>query len=391
MKKVLKEIVSEREKELKELTIGEMLKLAVEDPKIISLGPGEPDYNPPKHIINAACDALKKGYTHYSPVDGRKELREAIAKKLKKENKININPDQIIVTCGSNEAILLSLMASIDPGEQVLVPDPGFLSYIPTVEVLNGQALSIPTRPQEDFQILPESVNHLLRNPKKVRAIIINSPNNPTGAVYTKKTLEQIADIAVEHDLMIISDEAYEKLVYKGKHISIGSLNGMDKYTLTLHSFSKSYGMAGFRLGYAAGPEKVIKAMTKLNILTTLCAPTMSQIAGVAALKGPQTDIKKHLKEYAKRRDFVIKRLKEISCFESCEPEGAFYAFPKIKTKMSSLKFSYWLLKNAKVVTIPGTEFGRYGEGFVRISYATELSLIKKAMNRIEKAVKKLK
>lgn len=388
----LRAIISERKTELPKAELGKLMKIAVERKDVISLGPGEPDFSPPKGVINAAKKALDRGFTHYSPVEGRKELREAIVKKLKHENGINVHPDDVAVTTGSNEAILLSLLTTVDPGEAVLVPDPGFVDFIPAIEMINGVALSVPILSSENWQLLPEAVLWQLKEPQRVRAIIVNSPNNPTGAVYTKKTLEEIADIAVEYDLLIISDEAYEKFVYgKAKHVSPASLNGMENYVLTLQSFSKSYGMAGFRVGYAAGPPKIIKAMNDLHVFTTLATPTMSQIAAVSALTGSQSDVKKHVSDYQKRRDFVCKRLNELDQFSCTVPDGAFYVFAKYVSNMCSLDFSHWLLKNAKVAVVPGKDFGRYGEGYVRFSYATDFEKIKKAMDRIERAVKFLK
>ncbi|MEM5872138.1 MAG: pyridoxal phosphate-dependent aminotransferase, partial [Candidatus Aenigmatarchaeota archaeon] len=368
-KKTLKkrDIIAEREQELPISTIGELIKIAEESKGIISLGPGEPDFTPPRHIINFACKKLREGYTHYSPPGGRKELLEAIAKKLKRDNKIDVLPEQIIVTTGSTEAILLALMCTIDPGEGVLIPDPGFLAYKPTVEILNGMPLSIHHREEDGFQFKIEIAKEVII-PEKTNVLIINSPSNPTGVVYNKKTLEEIADFAVEYDLLIISDEAYEKFVYDNeKHISIGSLNGMEDYVLTLQSFSKTYAMPGFRIGYAAGPEKIINAMKKIHIYSTICSPTISQEAALAALNGPQNCIKKMIKEYDKRRKFMVKRVNEISGFSCIEPKGAFYAFPNIKDfKMNSFEFSMWLLKNAKVSVVPGTEFGKFGEGYIR-------------------------
>jgi len=389
----LKRIISERSGQLAYKELGHLLALIEKDHRIISLGPGEPDFGPPSHVIRAAQRALEKPRTsRYAPLEGIKELREAIAKKLKKENRIDLSPDQVIITSGSNEAVLLALASIIDPGEAVAVTDPSFLDYIPTIHLLNGTAISLPVIPQNDWQLIPELVKKQIREPKRTRAIIINSPANPTGAVYSKKTLEGIAQIAVENDLLIISDEAYEKFVYGAKHISIGSLNGMEDYVLTLQSFSKTYGMPGFRVGYAAGPEKLIKAMSKIHLYSSICSPTISQIAALEALKGPQGRIKKIVNEYAKRRKFIIKRVNEIPCFYcACEPKGAFYIFPKLKSKMKSVRFAHWLIKNAGVLVVPGTDFGRYGEGYVRLSYATKPDLIERALNRIEKAVKKLK
>lgn len=388
MKKPLRSIISERESELPEGEMEKLMKILVENKNIISLGPGEPDFSPPKHVINAVKKCAAK-YTHYSTSEGRKELREAIAKKLKKENKIDASRENIVVTCGSSEAIVLALMSVVDPGEAVLVPDPGFVAYIPSVEMLNGVPISIPSRMEDKWMVNPDAIKFQLKEPKRCRAIILNTPNNPTGAVYPRSILEEIAGIAIENDLLIISDEAYEKFVYNGKHISIGSLNGMEDYVLTLQSFSKTYGMAGFRVGYASGPEKIINAMRTLHVYTSLCAPTLSQMAALSALKGKQ-EYAKHVKEYEKRRTFIHKRLNEIKGFHVSNPEGAFYAFAKYDFKMNSKQFCHWLIKNAKVSCVPGSDFGRYGEGFVRFSYATKFDKIKIAMDRIEKAVKKL-
>jgi aminotransferase len=384
-------LISERETELPVMTIGRLLHIAEEDKSVISLGPGEPDSSAPKNIIRAAKKALDKGFTHYSPAGGRADLKEAIIRKLKKDNHIHARPENIVVTTGSTEAIILGLMCTIDPGEGVMVPDPGFLAYKPTVEAINGMPISIPLHEEDGFQIDVERMEKAIV-PEKTNVLILNSPSNPTGTVYSKKVLEEIAGFAVEYNLLIISDEAYEKLVYGGaKHVSIGSLNGMEDRVLTLQSFSKTYAMPGFRLGYAVGEEKLIAAMTKLHIFTTLCAPTLSQVTAIEALKGTQEPVRIMVKEYDRRRKMIIKRLNEIQGFRCGEPKGAFYAFPNISYyKMRSAKFAEWLLKNAKVAVVPGTEFGRMGEGFVRMSYATEYKKIEHAMDNIEKAVRKL-
>ena len=385
-----KNIISEREMELPVSTIGELIKLAEESKGIISLGPGEPDFDSPKNIIDAACKKLKDGFTHYSPPGGRTDLREALSKKLKRENRIDISPDQIIVTCGSTECILLSLICMIDPGEGVLIPDPGFLAYKPTIEILNGMPISVPHHERDGFQFNVEEAKKIIV-PEKTNVIIINSPSNPMGVVFGKKVMEEIADFAVENDLIIISDEAYEKFVYDGeKHISIGSLNGMEKRVITLQSFSKTYAMPGFRIGYAAGPPELINAMKKVHIYSSICAPTISQLAAIEALRGPQVQVKKMVKEYDRRRKMIIKRINDIPGFSCINPKGAFYAFPNIKKfKKKSLDFSKWLLKEAMVATVPGTEFGKMGEGYIRCSYATEYNKIKTAMDRIERAVEK--
>ena len=387
---MLRNIISEREKDLPISTIGRMLKLAAEDKSVISLGPGEPDFESPSNIIRAAKRALDRGMTHYSPISGRTDFKEAITKKLRKDNNIHATPDNIMVACGSTEAILLALMATIDPGEGVMLPDPGFLSYKPTVEVLNGIPLSVPHVEHEGFQPDVDSM-HKLIIPEKTRVLIINTPSNPTGTVLSRKALEDMADFVIEHDLLVISDEAYEKFVYgDARHISMGSLNGMKRHVLTLQSFSKTYAMPGFRLGYACGPEDVVKAMTKLHVFSSLTAPTVSQVAGIEALKGPQDSVQRMRKAYDRRRRMLMKRLQELPGWSCTEPQGAFYAFPNIRSMgMSSLKVSEWLLRHARVATIPGTEFGRAGEGFIRLSYATEFGKIEKAMDRIEAALRK--
>ncbi|RLJ10038.1 MAG: pyridoxal phosphate-dependent aminotransferase, partial [Candidatus Aenigmatarchaeota archaeon] len=383
---MLRNIISESEEELPISTIGKLIKIAEEEKDIISLGPGEPDFDSPKNVIKSAKNYLERGYTHYSPPQGRESLREEIVKKLKRENKINVSPEQVIVTCGSTEALLLSLMCTIDPGEGVLLPDPGFLAYKPMIEILNGMPLCVPLHEEDGFQLSVDRMKEVII-PEKTRVIIINTPSNPTGTVLTKKTLEELADFAVEHNLLIVSDEAYEKFVYDdARHISIGSLNGMEDYVLTLHSFSKTYAMPGFRIGYAAGPEEIIKAMSKLHVFTSLCAPTISQMAALDALKGDQSVVERMRKEYDRRRKMMLKRIKEIPGFRCIEPKGAFYLFPNImEFGMSSLEFAEWLLKKAGVAVVPGIEFGKNGEGFVRLSYATSYELIEKAMDKIEK------
>ena len=382
--------MSERGDELPISTIGELIRIAEESKDIISLGPGEPDFDSPPAIVNFACKKLKEGFTHYSPPEGREELREVICKKLKKENKIDVSPEQIIVTTGSTEAILLALLSTIDPGEGVLLPDPGFLGYKPTIELLNGMPLPIPHHESDGFQFNIDKAKKVII-PEKTNVMIINTPSNPTGVVFDRRTLEEIADFANEYDLLIISDEAYEKLIYDdAKHVSIGSLNGLEDRVLTLHTFSKTYAMPGFRIGYAAGPEWLIKSMKKIHIYSTICAPTVSQFAALKALKGSQRAVKEMVCEYNRRRKYVVKRLNEIQGFSCIEPKGAFYVFPNIKSfGMSSFKFSKLLLEKAKVAVVPGTEFGKHGEGYIRCSYATSYEKIVEAFERIEKYLNK--
>jgi aminotransferase len=387
---MLRNVISEREKELPVSTIGKMLKLASEGRGIISLGPGEPDFTSPANVIREAKKALGKGMTHYSPIAGRSDFKKAVVKKLKKDNGIDAGEENIIVTCGSTEAILLALIATVDPGEGVLVPDPGFLAYQPAVEILNGMPIPVPLEEEKGFQLDVDVMEKRII-PEKTRVLIINSPANPTGTVLSRKVLEEVADFVIEHGLVVLSDEAYEKFVYgDARHVSLGSLNGMDNHVVTLQSFSKTYAMPGFRLGYACGPGELIGAMTKLHVFSSLCAPTVSQVAAIEALQGPQGTVEKMRREYDRRRKMILKRTREIPGWSCLEPEGAFYLFPNVRSmRMKSLKVSEWLLKEARVATIPGTEFGGMGEGFIRLSYATEYGLIEKAMDRIERVVRK--
>ena len=378
--------ISERESQLPDSIIGKLQEIAAEHKDIISLGIGEPDFLTPKPVLDYASKIIKKS-THYTAPKGIKELREAISKKLRKDNKIDANPDNVLVTCGSQEAIFMAILSSLDPSEQIIVPNPSYLGYIPAIELADAAPVYIKLEEEDNFEINPDRLKELI-DKKKTKAIIINSPANPTGNVLSKKVLEKIADIAVENDLYIFSDEAYEKLIYEKKHISIGSLNGMEKYVATFQSFSKTYAMCGFRLGYIHGPNKLIEAMTKSSHYVTLCAPNISQLLGIKALSLPNKYTQDMVNEYNRRRKFIVKRLNEIG-LRTGMPYGAFYTFSNItSSSKNSLKFSQDLLKKAKVAVVPGTEFGNHGEGYIRCSYATDIKLIAKAMDRIEKFVK---
>ncbi len=380
--------ISERELELPDAVIGKLIKIAVEDKSVISLGAGEPDFETPQPIISH-LKKLTKNIGHYSPPGGRKELKHALIKKLKKENKINSSEENIIVTSGSQEALLLATSCTLDVADQVIIPNPSFMGYLPTFELLNISPVFIHLKEENNFEINPDDLNKLI-DKKKTKVLIINSPANPTGNVIRKKILEEIADIAINYDLYIFSDEAYEKLVYDdAKHISIGSLNGMQNNVVSFFSFSKTYAMCGYRLGYCVGPEELIKAMTKVHMYSTICAPTISQLLGIKALSISNKYAEMMIKEYDKRRKLIVKRLNEIG-LKTPMPKGAFYAFSNIKhLSKNSLKFSNTLLKKGKLAVVPGSEFGNYGEGYIRFSYAADYNLIKKGMNRLEKFLKK--
>ncbi len=379
--------ISERELELPDAVIGQLLEIAAEHKEIISLGPGEPDFPAPPQIV-AYTKKIADKCNHYSPPGGRHELKEAIAKKLRKENKIKCSSENIIVTTGSQEALLLGIAASLDVAEQVIIPSPSFLGYLPTAEMFTAQPIVVPLKESNNWELDADDLKKVADR-KKTGALIINTPSNPTGNVISKKTLEEIADVAVEFDFYIFSDEAYEKIIYDKKHVSIGSLNGMQDYVITLQTFSKSYAMCGYRVGYACGPEEIIKAMTKMQPYSTISAPTISQMLGIKALKMGNAYTRAMVKEYRRRRNLVYKRLNEIG-LATKKPEGAFYTFSNIKRfDKNSMHFSRNLIKKIKVAVMPGSEFGRFGEGYVRCSYATDYRLIAKAMDRMERFLRK--
>ncbi len=377
--------ISEREEELPGAVIGKLLKIAAEDKKIASLGPGEPDFSLPKPLVNY-IPKLKNKVNHYSPPAGRTELRQALAKKVRKENKIKAAPENIIVTAGSQEALMLASMCTLDVSDQVILPTPAFMGYLPMFELINVQVKPVQLKEELKFELNPDDLKKHI-DKKKTKVLLINSPSNPTGTVIRKKVLEEIADIAIENDLYIFSDEAYEKIVYDQKHYSIGSFNGMQNRVVTLQTFSKSHAMCGFRVGYAVANPELIKAMSKIHIYSTLTACTLSQMLAQKALTLSPRYTQTMVKEYRRRRDYLVKRLNELG-LKTPKPEGAFYTFSNIQhLSKNSFKFAKELLKR-KVAVVPGAEFGVYGEGYIRCSYATDLRIIKVAMDRLEKFLK---
>lgn len=352
---------------------------------IIRLEIGEPDFDTPSHIREAAKKALDEGFTHYTPFAGFEELREVIAEKVKVENGVEADPRrEIVVTPGACSALYCAVLSVVNPGEKVLIPDPGWPHYEPCVKIAGGIPEHYPLLEENDFRVDPADLRKKVD--ENTKAIIINSPNNPTGSVLARKDLEGIAQTAEENDLIIISDEVYEKIVYDdAEHISIASLPNMHEHTITVNAFSKTYAMTGWRIGYAIAKEKIITQMAKIVLYTATCANSIGQRAAISALKGPPNCVMEMVSEYKRRRDFVMKRLNEISGISCKIPEGAFYVFPNVKEYgMSSFDFANYLLKHAKVSTVPGAGFGKYGEGYLRISYATSLEDLEKAMNRIE-------
>ena len=382
--------ISEREQELPELEIGKLLEIAVEHKEIISLGPGEPDFPAPKEII-AYTKKIADKVNHYSPPGGRKELKEAIIKKLKKDNNIIAKPENIVVTCGSQDALMMAGACCLDAGEEIILPNPGYMAFLSTFELFNAAPGFVELKEEDGYTMNPEEIERQIV-PRKTQAILINSPANPTGNVLSRKILEEIADIAVEHDLWIFSDEAYEKIVYDdAKHISIGSLNGMDEYTMTFQSLSKTAAMCGYRVGYVVAPEQMAHALKEVHVLTTICSPTISQMLATKALSLGDKYVKQMVKEYDRRRKLIIPRLNEMG-ISTPWPKGAFYAFGNITSfERSSKTFCLNMLKKAKVAAVPGIDFGRFGEGHVRFSFATKYDRIEKALDRMEKFMKHYK
>ncbi|AEC52867.1 aspartate aminotransferase [Pyrococcus sp. NA2] len=360
---------------------------------VISLGIGEPDFDTPEHIKEYAKEALDKGLTHYGPNIGLPELREAIAEKLKKQNGIEADPKtEIMVLVGANQAFLMGLSAFLKEGEEVLIPTPAFVSYAPAVILAGGKPVEVPTYEEDEFRLNVDELKKYVT--EKTRALIINSPCNPTGAVLTKKDLEEIADFAVEHDLIIISDEVYEHFIYDdAKHYSIASLDGMFERTITVNGFSKTFAMTGWRLGFVAAPSWIIEKMVKFQMYNATCPVTFIQYAAAKALRDERSwkAVEEMRKEYDRRRKLVWKRLNEMG-LPTVKPKGAFYIFPRIKdTGLSSKEFSELMLMEAKVAVVPGSAFGKAGEGYVRISYATAYEKLEEAMDRMEKVLKEKK
>ena len=354
---------------------------------VISLGVGEPDFVTPWHIREAATDSLEKGYTMYTSNYGMLELRQELAKYLEHHYGVSYQPErEILVTVGVSEGLDLAVRAILNPGDEVIIPDPWYVSYPPCVILAGGTPVFVPLSKQNDFVLKVEDVEPLIN--KRTKAILIGYPSNPTGAVMSRKELAGIAKLAQKYNLLVISDEIYARLVYGVEHTCFASLPGVKEQTILLGGFSKAFAMTGWRIGYIAANPQLIEAMLKIHQYTMLCVPTMSQMAGIEALRSGEDDVAKMVKEYDRRRRFIVRKLNEIGlpCFE---PKGAFYAFPSIEaTGMSSEEFAERLLMEEQVAVVPGSAFGQCGEGFVRCCYATSLASIEEALKRMERFVK---
>jgi len=369
--------------------IRKFFDLVSEMDDVISLGVGEPDFDTPWHIRDEGIYALERGKTFYTSNSGLKELRQEICNYQKRNQGIEYNPlTEVLVTVGGSEAIDIGLRAMLNVGDEVIIPQPAYVSYEPCTMLAGGRPVIINLKPENDFKLTPEELLNAIT--PKTKVLILAYPNNPTGAIMEREDLEKIAKICVEKEIYVMSDEIYSALTYKGKHVSISSLPNMKERTILINGFSKAYAMTGWRLGYACGPTEIIKQMTKIHQFAIMCAPTISQCAAIEALKNGDEDVKAMREAYNQRRRFLINAFKEmhLSCFE---PFGAFYVFPCIEEfGMTSEEFATKLLEKEHVAAVPGSAFGESGEGFLRISYAYSIENLKEAMTRFKHFIKNI-
>ncbi len=374
--------------EIKPSGIRKFFDIVSEMKDAISLGVGEPDFDTPWHIREEGIYSLEKGRTFYTSNAGLAELKEEICHYLKRRFGLSYNPaKETLVTIGGSEAIDIGLRAMLDPGDEVLIPQPSYVSYLPCVTLAGGVPVVIELKAENEFRLTKQEVLRAVT--EKTKVLIMPFPNNPTGSIMTREDLQDIVDVVLEKDLFVISDEIYSELTYGSNHVSIAEFPGMKERTVVINGFSKSYAMTGWRLGYAAGPENIITQMIKIHQFAIMCAPTTSQYAAVEALKNGDEDVAVMRGEYDKRRRYVVNALREmgLDCFE---PKGAFYVFPDIRgTGMTCDEFANRLLLEEKVAVVPGTAFGDCGEGFLRISYAYSIENLKIALGRIAEFVKR--
>ncbi len=358
--------------------------------EIVHLEIGEPDFDTPENIKKAAVKALYSGYTHYTPSAGIPELREAIAEYISKTRGIEVDPEEVVITPGAKPIMFFSILACVNTGEEVLYPNPGFPIYESVINFVGAKPVPIPLLEKNDFRFDTEYVKEKIT--KKTKMIILNSPENPTGGVLTREDLKTIADcVSNRDDIIILSDEVYSRIIYEGEHESISSLEGMREKTIILDGFSKTYAMTGWRLGYGVMRKDLAQKIAQLMTNSNSCTNAFVQMAGVEALKGPQDEVTKMVKEFKNRREIIVSGLNEIKGITCKKPRGAFYVFPNIvETEMDCRKLSDYLLNEAGVAVLPGTAFGKYGEGYLRLSFANSVENIRKALERISKAIEKM-
>ncbi|MBR6526776.1 MAG: aminotransferase class I/II-fold pyridoxal phosphate-dependent enzyme [Lachnospiraceae bacterium] len=385
----MRNFLSDRCVSLKPSGIRKFFDIVSEMPDAISLGVGEPDFDTPWHIREEGIYSLERGKTFYTSNSGLMELRQEICNYLKRRIGVEYQPaGEVIITVGGSEAIDIAMRAMLNPGDEVLIPLPSYVSYEPCCILAGGVPVTIELQEKDEFRLKPEQLRAAITDRTKI--LVLPFPNNPTGGIMEKADLEAIADIIIENDLFVLSDEIYAELTYGDDHVSIASLPGMKERTIVINGFSKAYAMTGWRLGYAAGPKEIITQMTKIHQYCIMCAPTTSQYAAVEALKNGDEDVARMRESYDGRRRYLLHAMAEMNlkCFE---PKGAFYIFPNIsRFGLTSEEFATQLLMEEKLAVVPGTAFGDCGEGFIRISYAYSLENLKEAMSRIQRFVKKL-
>jgi len=382
-------MLSDRVKRIQESGTMKMKELAgqkkAEGKKIISFTVGEPDFDTPKHIVEAAKKALDEGKTRYLDAPGLPELRQAIAERAKKENGIPCESSNVLIT-PTKQAIFESILATINEGDEVIMPDPSWVTYEPCVQLAGGKAVPCLTKEEDQWRMLPKDVAELIT--PKTKMILFNSPSNPCGAVETHDDIRGLADLAKDHNLMVLSDEVYEKIIFDGlKHYSIAAEPGMLDRTITISGFSKTYAMTGWRMGWLIAPKPVFKGINKIQQHSITHAVSFAQYGGLAALTGPQEAVKMMVKEFEERRNLIMTLMKEIPQFHCDVPKGAFYAFPRYDGKMNSEQMALYLMDKAEVALTGGSSFGKAGEQHLRISYATNKKNIQDGMERLKKAL----
>lgn len=383
---------SQRSSKLGLSGIREIFEKAQKIPDVIRLEFGEPDFDTPENIKAAAVRAINAGKTKYTSSAGLIELRKAISYKLEKENDITYDPaKEIVITAGATAAINLAFLATVDVGAEILIPDPGWATYVHAVHVVGAVPVPYPLRETSEYSFERESVERLVS--PRTKAILINTPSNPTGAILSRANLKEISEFAIERNLFVISDEVYEKFLYDDggeprEHVSIASMPEMDDRTVTINAFSKTYAMTGWRMGYAAASEPIAAAMTKINAAENSCVSSISQYAAIEALTGPQDSVRSMIAAFGKRREGLVKRLNELPGFECPMPHGSFYAFPNVSgTGMSSYSLAMKILEHGHVAVVPGSSFGSQGENHLRLAYANSLENIQTALERIRRVL----
>ncbi|MBI1277638.1 MAG: aminotransferase class I/II-fold pyridoxal phosphate-dependent enzyme [Anaerolineaceae bacterium] len=365
-----------------------LMELAAQQKDTIALGRGDPDLDTPQHIILAAQEAIRRNQTAPTPVAGMPELRSAIAEKLRRENGLSVSAENVIVTTGGQEGLFLIMQALLDPGDEVLVPDPRYTSYDEAIETAGGKIVMIPTDHDDAFNLPVESIEQAIT--PKTKALLIVTPSNPTGGIITEERARAIAEIAIKHNLIVISDEIYEKFLYDGwKHFSIGSIPGMEERTITLNGFSKTYAMTGFRVGFVAAAVDFIQAMTKVKTFTTGPAATISQHAGLAALNGPQEPINEFLRIYTERRQLMMTGLRDMG-LDFSDPRGGFFLWTiSSSTGINATELSYLMLKEGRVLIFPGTGFGDKWDGYLRITLLQSMDELQEALRRMQPVIER--